>query len=37
MRNQTDTSDQTGKELFISNFLKKLPKQLAKERQYILF
>ena len=37
MRNQTDTSDQTGKELFISNFLTKLPRQLAKERQYVLF
>jgi DNA adenine methylase len=37
MRNQTDTSDQIGKELFISNFLKKLPRQLAQERQYALF
>ena len=39
MRNQTDTSDQTGKELFISNFLTKLPPKAfgAKERQYILF
>src|SRR5690606_30031856 len=27
MRNVTDTSDQKGKELFISNYLKKLPKQ----------
>ncbi|OFY62313.1 MAG: modification methylase [Bacteroidetes bacterium RIFCSPLOWO2_02_FULL_36_8] len=37
MRNQTETSDQTGKELFISNFLAKLPRQLAQERQYVLF
>ncbi|MFH1005208.1 MAG: DNA adenine methylase [Bacteroidota bacterium] len=37
MRNQTDTSDQTGKELFISNFLTKLPRQLAQERQFTLF
>ncbi|MEK6616738.1 MAG: hypothetical protein AABZ32_11635 [Bacteroidota bacterium] len=37
MRNQTDTSDQIGKELFISNFLEKLPRQLAKERQITFF
>jgi len=37
MRNQTDTSNQNGKELFISNFLTKLPGQLAKEQQYLLF
>jgi DNA adenine methylase len=37
MRNQTDSSDQNGKELFISNFLTNLPGQLAKEQQYILF
>lgn len=37
MRNVTNTSDQTGKELFISNFLTKLPSQLVKERQYTLF
>lgn len=37
MRNVTDSSDQIGKELFISNFLTKLPSQLVKERQYVLF
>lgn len=37
MRNITETSDQTGKELFVSNFLTKLPKQLALERQFVLF
>ena len=37
MRNVTDTSDQTGKELFISNYLTKLPKQIAKESQFTLF
>ncbi|MCX6279956.1 MAG: DNA adenine methylase [Bacteroidetes bacterium] len=37
MRNITDTSDQTGKELFISNYLQKLPKQIAEESQYCLF
>ncbi len=37
MRNVTDTSDQTGKELFISNYLKKLPKQIAQESQFTLF
>lgn len=37
MRNQTETSNQTGKELFISNFLTKLPRQLAQERQLALF
>jgi DNA adenine methylase len=36
MRNITETSDQTGKELFISNYLTKLPKQLAQERQLTL-
>ena len=36
MRNITDTSDQTGKELFISNYLQKLPKQIAAESQYCL-
>jgi DNA adenine methylase len=37
MRNITDSSNQIGKELFISNYLKKLPKQLAKESQLVLF
>jgi len=37
MRNVTATSDQTGKELFISNYLKKLPKQIAQESQFTLF
>jgi DNA adenine methylase len=36
MRNVTDNSDQTGKELFISNYLQKLPKQIAQERQLTL-
>lgn len=30
-------SDQKGKELFISNYLQKLPKQIAKESQFALF
>jgi len=40
MRNQTPTSDQRGKELFISNFLIKLPRCRyigTQERQYVLF
>ena len=37
MRNVTSTSNQTGKELFISNYLTKLPKQLALESQFVLF
>ena len=37
MRNITDASDQTGKELFISNYLQKLPKKVAEESQYALF
>lgn len=37
MRNVTDTSNQTGKELFISNYLKKLPKQIVQESQFALF
>ena len=36
MRNVTDSSNQTGKELFISNYLTKLPRQLAQERQLTL-
>lgn len=37
MRNVTEISDQTGKELFISNYLTKLPCQVANEMQYSLF
>ncbi len=37
MRNVTDTSDQIGKELFISNYLTTLPKQIAQENQLTLF
>jgi DNA adenine methylase len=37
MRNVTESSNQTGKELFISNYLKKLPLQVAKENQMVLF
>lgn len=37
MRNVTDSSDQIGKELFISNYLTKLPSQIAKESQFTLF
>ncbi len=37
MRNVTETSNQTGKELFISNYLKKLPGQIAQEKQLALF
>ncbi len=37
MRNVTATSNQTGKELFISNYLQKLPKEIAKENQFRLF
>jgi DNA adenine methylase len=37
MRNVTETSNQKGKELFVSNYLTKLPKQLAYESQFTLF
>ncbi len=37
MRNVTETSNQTGKELFISNYITKLPNQVAKESQFVLF
>ena len=37
MRNVTNTSNQTGKELFISNYLTKLPTQRAQENQFVLF
>jgi DNA adenine methylase len=37
MRNVTNTSDQIGKELFISNYLTKLPSQSVKESQFTLF
>jgi DNA adenine methylase len=37
MRNVTGTSNQTGKELFISNYLTKLPSQVAKENQLAFF
>jgi len=37
MRNVSETSDQTGKELFISNYLQKLPQQIAEENQLVLF
>lgn len=37
MRNVTNTSDQIGKELFISNYLTKLPSQIVKESQFTLF
>jgi len=37
MRYVADTSDRTGKELFISNYLTKLPRQVAKESQFTLF
>lgn len=37
MRNVTETSDQVGKELFISNYLVELPKIKLKGRQYSLF
>jgi len=37
MRNITATSDQTGKELFISNYLKKLPMQIVYGSQLTLF
>lgn len=36
MRNVTDSSNQKGKELFISNYLTKLPEQIAQERQLSL-
>jgi DNA adenine methylase len=36
MRNVTETSSQTGKELFISNYCTTLPKQLAHEQQLTL-
>ncbi len=37
MRNVTETSDQIGKELFISNYLKEIPQKSINERQYSLF
>jgi DNA adenine methylase len=37
MRNITESSDQNGKELFISNYKIKLPEQVEKETQYALF
>ena len=37
MRNVSKTSDQIGKELFISNYLRKLPKQIEQESQYTFF
>lgn len=37
MRNVTETSDQVGKELFISNYLCELPNRRVDERQYPLF
>ena len=37
MRNQTETSDPIGKELFISNFLTKLPSPLMQEQSLTLF
>lgn len=37
MRNVTETSDQIGKELFVSNYLTELPKLNIKKKQYSLF
>lgn len=37
MRNVTETSDQIGKELFISNYLTEIPKQDIKRNQFSLF
>ncbi|MBM2814926.1 MAG: modification methylase [Ignavibacteria bacterium] len=36
MRNITTSSNQNGKELFISNYLKKLPRDIIKENQMVL-
>lgn len=37
MRNVTETSDQVGKELFISNYVTEIPKLTREQRQYSLF
>ncbi len=37
MRNVTATSDQIGKELFISNYLQNIPRQVIQQTQFMLF